>query len=136
MAPNRLVKSKLSLNQVLIVEDAIDIQMLLGRVLESAGFSVSTASNGREALDLLQSSDTTPELIILDIMMPELDGYQFRKEQEKDPRLAEIPVVVMTAWADIESKAMQIGAKGYLKKPFVDIDTILSTVEKFVMVAH
>jgi two-component system response regulator MprA len=109
--------------------------MLLGRVLESAGFSVSTASNGREALDLLQSSDTTPELIILDIMMPELDGYQFRKEQEKDPRLTEIPVVVMTAWADIESKAMQIGAKGYLKKPFVDIDTILSMVEKFVM-AH
>jgi two-component system response regulator MprA len=135
MAPNRLVQSKHSLNQVLIVEDAIDIQMLLGRVLESAGFSVSTASNGREALDLLQSSDTTPELIILDIMMPELDGYQFRKEQEKDPRLTEIPVVVMTAWADIESKAMQIGAKGYLKKPFVDIDTILSMVEKFVM-AH
>jgi two-component system response regulator MprA len=135
MAPNRLVQSKLSLNQVLIVEDAIDIQMLLGRVLESAGFSVSTASNGREALELLQSSDTTPELIILDLMMPELDGYQFRKEQEKDPRLIEIPVVVMTAWADIESKAIQIGAKGYLKKPFVDIDTILSTVEKFVM-AH
>jgi CheY-like chemotaxis protein len=68
-------------------------------------------------------------------MMPELDGYQFRKEQVKDPRLTEIPVVVMTAWADIESKAMQIGAKGYLKKPFVDIDTILSMVEKFVM-AH
>jgi CheY-like chemotaxis protein len=135
MAPNRLVQSKLSLNQVLIVEDAIDIQMLLGRVLESAGFSVSTASNGREALELLQSSDTTPKLIILDIMMPELDGYQFRKEQEKDSRLIEIPIVVMTAWADIESKAMQIGAKGYLKKPFVDIETILSTVEKFV-VAH
>jgi two-component system response regulator MprA len=135
MAPNGLVQSKLSLNQVLIVEDAIDIQMLLGRVLESAGFSVSTASNGREALDLLQSSDTTPELIILDIMMPELDGYQFRKEQEKDSRLNEIPVVVMTAWADIESKAMQIGAKGYLKKPFLNIETILSTVEKFV-VAH
>ena len=116
---------------IMLVEDSRDIQLLLASLLKSAGYEVICASNGLEALDMLRSSDTLPALIILDIMMPEMDGFEFRKEQEKDVRFASIPIVAMTAYGDVQSKAMQIGAQGYLKKPFSDVDTILQTVAKF-----
>ena len=117
--------------RILIVEDAKDIQTLLTRLLKGAGYSVTCASNGYDALKILGTGDELPGLILLDLMMPDMDGFQFRAAQESDSRLAEVPIVAMTAYGDVESKAMQVGAKAYLKKPFSDIDTILKTVEKF-----
>src|SRR6185503_16336865 len=99
--------------RILIVEDSLDIQTLLARFLESEGYTVARAANGNIALNLLQSVETLPNLILLDLMMPDMDGFQFRDEQKKNPRLAKIPVVVMTASGDIQSKAMKIGAKGF-----------------------
>lgn len=118
-------------NQILIVEDAVDIQVLLTNLLEMEGYDVKTADNGQEAIDLLKSSTELPGLILLDLMMPVMDGYVFRREQEKDPRLSAIPVVVMTADGDYQSKSARIGAKGYLKKPFTKVEDILSKIEQF-----
>jgi CheY-like chemotaxis protein len=117
--------------RILMVEDSEDIQSLLGGLLESQGYMVDYASDGTHALKLLRTGAGVPSLILLDLMMPGMDGYEFRRQQELHPATALIPVVVMTADSDIESKALKIGAKGYLKKPFLDLDTILKTVGRF-----
>jgi CheY-like chemotaxis protein len=116
--------------KIFIIEDDKSIRENLQELLETAGYSVETASNGREALNKLSVSSQLPSLIILDLMMPIMDGYQFRKEQEIDPKLSLIPVVITTAGGNIESKVFRLGAKAYFKKPF-DIDDVLNTVKRF-----
>ena len=116
---------------VLIVEDAKDIQILLADLIEAEGYRVDCVFNGEEALKFLTSSENLPGLILLDLMMPQMDGYQFRKAQEKDKRIADIPVVVMTADGDIQAKSVKLGSNGFLKKPFTNIPTILETVGRF-----
>jgi len=63
--------------------------------------------------------------------MPDMDGYEFRCNQEKDSKIANIPVVIMTADREIESKAMKVGAKAFLKKPFTNVADILATIAAF-----
>jgi CheY-like chemotaxis protein len=113
---------------VLIVEDAADIQYLLEALLRAEGYIVNSVNNGREALDLLNTSGKLPGLIILDLMMPVMDGYDFRREQEKNPKFAAIPVIVMTADGDYQAKSMRVGARGFLKKPFENLEEILGKV--------
>jgi CheY-like chemotaxis protein len=119
------------IKRILIVEDSEDVQMLLGRFLENEGYTVVYANNGREALEYLRKSEEVPGVILLDLMMPGMDGYEFRREQELHAPTASIPVVVMTADGNIQSKAMKIGANGFLRKPFTDLDLISQTVESF-----
>jgi CheY-like chemotaxis protein len=111
--------------RVLIVEDAADIRFLLKSLFETEGFVVDQAANGQEALEFLRSTDSLPALILLDLMMPVMDGYEFRSKQEAEPRLANIPVVVMTADGDISARRSSMRAREYLKKP-VDINRLLS----------
>lgn len=118
----------LVVKHVLIVEDAIAIQELLTELLQGVGYGVHCASNGKEAIDFLQEAQQLPGLILLDLMMPVMDGFQFREAQRKDERFAGIPVLVMTAFRDVEEKATALGASGYLKKPFTGIDTVLDAV--------
>jgi two-component system, chemotaxis family, chemotaxis protein CheY len=118
--------------RILIVDDAADIVLLLEQFLQGEGYLVTKASNGLEALLYLQSSQELPNLILLDLMMPEMDGYEFRMAQENDPRFAKIPVVVMTADANIQSNTTKIGAQAFLKKPFKDLDTISDIVRNFI----
>ena len=96
-------------NRILIVEDAIDIRQLLQQLFELEGYTVDVASNGMEALTLLQSQSELPRVILLDLMMPVMDGFQFRELQVKDPRLASIPVLLMTADANIVTKTQKLG---------------------------
>ena len=103
---------------------------LLRQLLEEEGYAVDAAMNGKEALDFLQTATPLPAVILLDLMMPVMDGYQFRKEQEKDARLASIPIVVMTADGNIESKEVKIGAKAAIKKP-MDIEVVMEIVKRF-----
>lgn len=117
--------------RILIVEDAEDIQFLLTQLLEAEGYQVDYVANGQEAIEFLTSSEHLPGLILLDLMMPVMNGYQFREVQEKHAQIASIPVLLMTAGGDIQSKSIKAGAKGFLKKPFVDIPTILETVGRF-----
>src|SRR3954466_3369212 len=81
---------------VMIVEDDADTREMLERFLELEGFDVRTAANGQLALEALQA-DGTPCVILLDLMMPVMNGWQFREVQVRDPRFSRIPVVVVTA---------------------------------------
>ena len=117
--------------KILIVEDDDDIQEIVKTLLMDEGYMVETAGNGQEALHQLRASVTLPALIILDLMMPVMTGYQFRQEQELDPRLAQIPVVVTTAGGNFDSKKPLIKAQAFLKKP-LSIDDLLSTIKRFV----
>lgn len=115
---------------VMIIEDSKDIQSLIGELYSGKGYRVECASNGQEALDKLKSSAELPALILLDIGMPVMDGFQFRVEQEKDSVLTEIPVVVLTGDVDAEAQSIRMGAHGHLRKPF-SAKTLFNTVEKY-----
>jgi signal transduction histidine kinase len=101
--------------RILLVEDDPDIRVSLQSILTDEGFEVVACSNGREALDRLGAMPA-PDLIILDLMMPVMDGWQFRIQQKNDPALAQIPVIAISA--DASSKAAAIDAAAYLNKPF------------------
>ena len=110
---------------VLIVEDDRDTREMLGRFLELEGFDVQTAANGELALKVLQDEEL-PSVIILDLMMPVMNGWQFRVAQQSDPNLSQIPVVVVTA-AGVREDIPAITADGWLSKP-VDFDRLLATI--------
>jgi CheY-like chemotaxis protein len=113
---------------ILVVEDDPDLAQLVAEVLESAGYRTAIAGNGVEALNQLRMS-THPDLILLDMMMPVMDGWKFREEQCKEPALASIPVVTVTADGDARGKAAAIQAAGYVTKP-ITIDSLLDAVER------
>ncbi len=117
--------------KIFLIEDSPEIQLLLERLLKEEGYFITTARNGKEAMAILNSDETLPDLILLDLMMPVMDGYEFRKVQMKTEGIREIPTVVMTADRDIDTKSKSLQAQGFLKKPFVDIDVILDTVAPF-----
>ena len=111
--------------EVLIVEDDRDTREMLGRFLELEGFDVQTAANGELALAVLHAEEL-PSVIILDLMMPVMNGWQFRVAQQSDPNLSQIPVVVVTA-AGVRDDIPAINADGWLSKP-VDFDRLLATI--------
>ncbi len=114
--------------RILIVEDDLDVAESVAEVLETAGYCTAIACNGREALDHLRKNNH-PDLILLDMMMPVMDGWQFREEQRKLPTLDSIPVVTVTADGDARGKAASIQAAGHVAKP-VTIDSLLDEVER------
>jgi CheY-like chemotaxis protein len=114
---------------ILVVEDDRAIREVLTDVLESEGYQVLNAANGRDAIQLLQSS-TPPCLILLDLMMPVMNGWQFRDVQRQDPALAPVPVVVISADSDLPIKAAAIEANDFLKKP-IELNRLLNTVEQY-----
>jgi len=113
---------------VLVVEDEPDIRGLVAEALELDGYSVIQAANGQEAIDALKMLDP-PDLILLDLMMPVKDGYDFRIEQAREPRWRNIPVVVMTADSNAIQRMRQVGGRDNLRKP-VDLDDLLAIVER------
>jgi CheY-like chemotaxis protein len=108
---------------VLIVDDDPDVADSLCDVLADAGYDPVRAANGREALDYLRSAPR-PSVILLDWMMPVCDGPTFRRLQQEDPALADIPVVVLSADARIRDKAAALDAVATLAKP-VSLDRLL-----------
>ncbi len=117
------------IKRILIVEDDNSIRELLVELLQSEGYDVGSANNGLEGIKYLQSN-TLPDLILIDLMMPIMDGYSFRIEQMKNPLWANIPVVVMSAEANAKEKLKNFGITAFLSKP-VELDTILKTVELY-----
>jgi CheY-like chemotaxis protein len=115
--------------QVLIVEDDLDIRDALGQILEDEGYAVTTAANGLEALERLRAGPP-PMLILLDLMMPIMNGWQFRAEQQQDPTLATIPVVVISADTNIGDKANQLGVSDFFRKP-IEISGLLQTLARY-----
>ncbi len=112
---------------ILIVEDDFDIREALTQILEEEGYPVRGAANGKEALEVA-ASGPTPSLILLDLMMPVMNGWQFRAEQLQNPRLASVPVLVISADPHVQPKAATLGVAGLLKKP-VSLDDLLAAVK-------
>jgi len=102
---------------VLVVEDDVDVRQALLEILEEQGFTALGARDGAEALLLLARATELPCLILLDLMMPVMDGASFREAQRRDPRLAAIPVVVLSAYRDLERQTSSLDAVSVLRKP-------------------
>jgi CheY-like chemotaxis protein len=117
------------IKRILVVEDDTSIRELLVELLESEGYAVASAVNGLEALKLLQSGPL-PDLILIDLMMPVMDGYSFRTEQLKNASWSRIPTVVMSAEANAKEKMKNFNITAFLSKP-VELDTIIKTVARF-----
>jgi len=111
---------------ILVVEDDADIRGALAAVLETSGYRVVEAENGKDALAHLRDPAVDVCLILLDLFMPVMNGWAFRAEQLRDPALATVPVVVVTADATAPSRG-DLGATEYLTKP-VDFDRLLAVV--------
>jgi CheY-like chemotaxis protein len=111
---------------ILVVEDDDDIRNALVDLLESEGYSTESAINGKDALDKLNSIPK-PCLVLLDMMMPIMNGREFLDNVMKDSHLAPIPVLIVSAIAD---KTRTEGAVGFLKKP-IDIDVVLNVVAQY-----
>jgi CheY-like chemotaxis protein len=110
---------------VLVVEDDRDTREMLERFLQLEGFTVHSAENGRAALEMLQHGGRAC-VILLDLMMPVMNGWEFRQAQVSDPRLSTIPVIVVTA-AGRRDQIPAIDAHAWLPKP-VDFDRLLETI--------
>lgn len=115
---------------VLVVDDDDDFRETLAEVLEVGGYSVVRAVDGRDALDRLRAgAAATTCLILLDLMMPRMNGWEFRAEQSVDAALCEIPVVVVSADAGIASAAETFTASEYLSKP-ISLELLLDLVRR------
>jgi CheY-like chemotaxis protein len=116
---------------VLVVEDDADILRAIVQVLEDEGVTVRAAENGRVALATLRARGAQPPcVILLDLMMPVMDGWAFRAEQLRDPTLARIPVILLTADGNAVEKAALLTGAGALRKP-VDLSTLLAALAPF-----
>jgi DNA-binding response OmpR family regulator len=105
-------------NKILIVDDAVDTVELLKKRFQSEGYETAEAYNGEEGLK--QVTEYNPDLIVLDIMMPKIDGYEVCQKLKKDENTKYIPILMLTAKGEIEHKVkgLDIGADDYLSKPF------------------
>ena len=116
------------MRDVLVVEDDADLASLIQMIVTDAGYGVRTAPDG--ALALARVAERMPALVLLDMRMPVMNGWEFaRAFRERHGRAA--PVVVVTAAEDARARAEEIGADGWLSKPF-EIDDVLRIVERWV----
>jgi CheY-like chemotaxis protein len=114
---------------VLVVEDDADIRASIADVLEHKGYMAVGAANGLEALDCLQRAERLPCLILLDLMMPIMDGNAFRAKQLENPAWSTIPVLLMSAYRDIAEQAKSLGVE-YLPKP-LGVRRLMEGIERF-----
>ena len=110
---------------ILLIEDEVDIRTILKDALEWEGYRVYTASNGKEGMEILLEMPT-PCLILLDLMMPVMNGWEFADALETYRAYADIPIVTLSAFSDPEKR---IRASGSIKKP-VDLDVLFALVRK------
>ena len=111
---------------ILLVEDDATIRELLCALLEHRGYTTTSAASGEEALAILRAKSCPPGLIVLDLMMPAMDGYAFRAAQKEIPEMAEIPVAVMSAILDPRIDELEPAA--VILKP-LDFDDLLPVIE-------
>jgi CheY-like chemotaxis protein len=114
--------------RILIVDDNADLSELLAFALANVGYKPQLAGNGIEALAVLQL-DPKPDLILLDVRMPRMNGFQFRAAQESDPSIGSIPVVVLCTNALFADEATMLRAAAYVGKP-LDIERLLDVVSQ------
>lgn len=123
-------KVRLAGSLILVVDDHYEIRVALAELLEDEGYQVITAAHGQEALTLLRRGTVRPALIVLDVMMPVMDGWTFREIQASDPALQAIPVVVISAISNVQPPRHPVPAAAYLPKP-LNFALLLETVTRF-----
>ena len=117
-------------SRILLIEDDELIGRHLKLLLDGEGYDVTLRENGRLALDFLNQAEPLPTLIFLDLMMPVMNGLEFRRKQLADSRLAKIPVVVMTADAHVEERKAEMKPDVFLKKP-LELTDVLELAGRF-----
>jgi CheY-like chemotaxis protein len=115
--------------RVLVVDDEASVRMLCRFNLAAAGMDVREAGDGREALERI--AEEVPDIVLLDVMMPAIDGWGVARELQRDPRTRELPIVFLTARVEAadRQRAADLGAVGYVSKPFDPIE-LPATVER------
>jgi CheY-like chemotaxis protein len=114
---------------ILIVEDDTDIREALAQILEDEGYAVVSAPNGQVGLERLRA--VRPSLVLLDLMMPVMNGWQFRQKQQQDQEVAQIPVVIISADGSARREATAMGAEGFMQKP-IELEDLLAMVAEHV----
>ncbi len=117
------------MSAILLVEDDVDIRIDLADLLRAEGYDVVTAANGKEALDWLHEDGHRVSLILLDLMMPVMNGWDFRARQLEEPALLSIPVVLLSGAGDVARHASALKTAGYLIKP-LRLDSLLRVVSR------
>jgi CheY-like chemotaxis protein len=112
---------------ILIVDDDAGVRATIARILEDESYEVVEATDGIDALATLDG--LLPALILLDLTMPRMDGWEFVAEVERLGLRSSIPLVVLTADGHARQKATQLGADGYLPKPF-DVDALIEVITR------
>ena len=120
----------MSLGTILYIEDNFDNRMLIRRVLMAEGYIVIDTGNAAEAFELLKSKQ--PDVILMDISMPDVDGYTLTSQIRKSPGFEKIPIVALTAnvMRGDREKSLEAGCDGYIQKP-VDIDLLPQQIERY-----
>jgi CheY-like chemotaxis protein len=119
------------MKRVLVVDDEIVLAQVIGEFLEDEGYSVLLAHGSRGVLQLLERE--RPDLVFLDVMMPDGDGRDIVKEMQSRPDLKDLPVVMMSAGVSLQK--LNVGVRGFLRKPF-DIVELLALVNDVIGPAH
>jgi CheY-like chemotaxis protein len=115
---------------ILVVDDDSAIRAMLSDILGGEGYDVVSVANGQEALRYLRQRDDLPQLILLDLMMPIMNGWTFLTHQQQDAALATIPVVVISAGSMVQQPPLPHAPASFLPKP-VDVDLLLGVVERY-----
>lgn len=126
--PNELATGRMS--PVLVVDDDFEIRESLAEILREEGYTVCTSENGSVALEALKGG-LAPGLVLLDLMMPVMDGTTLCRTCKQDPVLASIPVVILSADRGVSQKALACGANAHLLKP-IQLEKLLKTVAQYV----
>lgn len=118
---------------ILLLEDDKNLRETLVDIFEIQGFEVVTATNGVEALTFLD--EVAPNLIVSDVMMPEMDGFEFLKRIKKNPQMENTPVIMLTAntLQEVKYKGLEYGANDYITKPF-DTKELLFKVQNLIKI--
>lgn len=113
----------------MVIDDDRDIRESIVEILRDAGYEAEGAIHGADALHRLVAGTARPSAIVLDVMMPVMDGIAFRAALARDAGLASIPIIVISAYRDLEETARELGAAGHLPKP-LQLRELLDTVER------
>ena len=120
---------------ILVVDDSTTNVVLLEAILDEKGYQIETALNAKEAYNVIEKQ--TPDLILLDLLMPKISGFDFLEEIRKNEKTVNTPVIVVSALTDEENieKIMNMGAIDFVKKP-IDLQYLVDKVESVLLNAH